>query len=67
MQRSFEKYELLLHFILQVQMSKSAQETLWSAGDVSFSEAAERSEVWQEDTWSFSGVIHHAEVLCEVH
>ena len=56
-----------MNFLLQVQTWDSVEETLWSAGEVFFSEATERSEVWQEDTWSFSGIIHNAEVLCEVH
>ena len=55
-----------MDFILQV-LPSTVQETLWSAGEAFFSEATERSEVWQEDTWSFSGVIHCAEVLGEVH
>ena len=62
-----KQLELLMHFLSQVQMSKGVKETLQSAGDVSLSKAEEKIEVWQEDTWSFSGVIHHAEVLCEVH
>ena len=48
-------------------MSSTVQETLWSVGEAFFSEATERSEVWQEDTWSFNGVMHHAQFLGEVH
>ena len=55
-----------MHFIVQVQTASCIQETLWSTGKSSFSEETENSKVWHEDTWSFSGVIHHAEVLCEV-
>ena len=58
---------MFMHLILQVQTPNTVQETLWSPGEAFLSEATERSEVWQEDTWSFSGVIHCAEVLCEVH
>ena len=54
-------------FILQVYASSTFQETLWSADEASLSEATERSEVWQEDTWSFSGVTHCAEVIYEEH
>ena len=39
-----------MDFILQVQTSSTVQEALWSIGYASFSEATERSEVWQEDT-----------------
>ena len=56
-----------MHLNLQEQPSSTVQETLWSAAETSYLEAKEKSEVWQEDTWSFSGVIHCAEVLCEVH
>ena len=66
-QRSFEMEELFMNFVMQVQTWISIKETLWSAGEAFFSEATEKSEVWQEDTRSFSGVIHSAEVLCEVH
>ena len=55
-----------MNFILQVQRSSCVQETLWSTDETS-SEATKRNEVWYEDTWSFSGVIHGEEVLCEVH
>ena len=57
-----------MHFILQVQTWNSVKKTLSYAGEAFFSaEATERSEVWQEDAWSFSGIIQHAEVLCEVY
>ena len=56
-----------MHFIVQVQTWNSVEETLWFAGEAFFSEATERSEVWQDDTWSSIGVIHYAKILYEVH
>ena len=56
-----------MQFILQVQVPSSVQAASQSAGEVSFTEATEEVEVCKEDTWSFSGVVHHPEVLCEPH
>ena len=54
-------------FILQVQVPSSVQEALQSASEISFPEAAERTKVCKESTWSFSDVVYHPKVLCEPH
>ena len=48
-------------------MPSSVQATSQSAGEVSFTEAEEGVQKWKEDTWSFSGVVCHPEVLCDAH
>ena len=57
----------LMLFILQVQVPNSVQATSQSADEVSFNKAEQWVQVCKEDTWSFSGVVCHPEVLCDAH
>ena len=57
----------LMQFILQVQAPSSVQAASQSAGEVSFSQAAERVKVCKKDTWPFSCDVYHSEVLCVAH